>query len=292
MLFIPITIMAATFQVGRNATQRSLMGAGGPWGATLVRFLYGVPFTALFLAIAWAIWPRSHIQVTPFFWGAAAVGGAAQIGATAALLSSMHRSSFALGTAFQQSLLPFTSLIGYFVFGDVLAFHTALGIAVVTAGVAVLSWPKEGVKGDWSGAMFGLLAGGCFAVSNNAFRQAGLSLGHAPAALAGITTVLAVQTMQTLGLSAALAVFERASLIAAFTSWRQSFLAGFFGAAASACWFTALAMAPAGPVRAVGVVEMPLAALAGRRLFSEKLSPLQWIAGTVTALGVVLAAVA
>jgi drug/metabolite transporter (DMT)-like permease len=104
--------------------------------------------------------------------------------------------------------------------------------------------------------------------------------------------VLAVQTMQTLGLSSALAVFERSSLIAAFTSWRQSFLAGFFGAAASACWFTALAMAPAGPVRAVGVVEMPLAALAGRRLFSEKLTPLQWIAGTVTALGVVLAAVA
>lgn len=292
MLFIPITIMAATFQVGRNATQRSLMGAGAPWAATLVRFLYGIPFTAVFLAVAWMIWPQSHIHFTPFFWGAAAVGGAAQIGATAALLSSMHRSSFALGTAFQQSLLPFTSLIGYFVFGDVLAFHTALGIAIVTTGVAILSWPREGVKGDWSGAMFGLLAGACFAVSNNSFRQAGLSLGHAPAALAGITTVLAVQTMQTLGLSAALALFERSSLVAAFTSWRQSFLAGFFGAAASACWFTALAMAPAGPVRAVGVVEMPLAALAGRRLFSEKLSPLQWIAGTVTALGVVLAAFA
>ena len=292
MLFIPITIMAATFQVGRNATQRSLMGGGGPWAATLVRFLYGVPFTAVFLAVAFAVWPQARPHFHPFFWGAAAVGGAAQIGATAALLSSMHRSSFALGTAFQQSLLPFTSLIGFFFFHDVLAFHTALGIGVVTAGVAVLSWPKEGVKGDWSGAFFGLLAGLCFAVSNNSFRQAGLSLGHIPAPLAGITTVLVVQTLQTLGLSALLAVFERPSLVAAFVSWRQSFRAGFFGAAASACWFTALAMAPAGPVRAVGVVEMPLAALAGRRLFSEKLTPLQWIAGTVTAMGVVLAAVA
>jgi drug/metabolite transporter (DMT)-like permease len=291
MLFIPITIMAATFQVGRNATQRSLMGGGGPWAATLVRFLYGVPFTVVFLAIAWAIWPSAHLTFHPFFWGAAAVGGAAQIGATAALLSAMQRSSFALGTAFQQSLLPLTTLIGYFVFGDVLAFHTALGIGIVTAGVAILSWPKEGVRGDWSGAFFGLLAGFCFAISNNAFRQAGLSLGHVPAPLAGITTVLVVQTLQTLGLSAVLALLQRQSLVAAVVSWRQSFKAGFFGAAASACWFTALAMAPAGPVRAVGVVEMPLAALAGRRLFSEKLSPLQWIAGTVTALGVVLAAV-
>jgi drug/metabolite transporter (DMT)-like permease len=291
MLFIPITIAAATFQVGRNATQRTLMGGGGPWGATLVRFLYGVPFTVVFLAIAWAIWPDSQLRITPFFWLAGAVGGAAQIGATAALLSSMHRSSFALGTAFQQSLLPFTSMIGYFVFGDVLSAHAIIGIAIVTLGIFVLSWPKEGITGDWSGAWFGLLAGGFFAISNNAFRQAGLSLGEIPAPLAGISTVLAVQTMQSLGLMAVLAVADRASLKAAFTNWKPSMRAGFFGAAASACWFTALSLAPAGQVRAVGVIEMPLAALAGRRLFSEKLTLVQWLAGSITALGVVLAAV-
>jgi drug/metabolite transporter (DMT)-like permease len=291
MLFIPITIAAATFQVARNATQRTLMGGGGPWGATLVRFLYGVPFTVVFLGLAWAVWPEAHPHVTPFFWLAGAVGGAAQIGATAALLSSMRRSSFALGTAFQQSLLPFTSMIGYFVFGDVLSPQAAIGIAVVTAGIFVLSWPKEGITGDWSGAWFGLLAGGFFAISNNAFRQAGLSLGEIPAPLAGISTVLAVQTMQSLGLMAVLAFADRPSLIAAFTNWKPSMRAGFFGAAASACWFTALSLAPAGQVRAVGVIEMPLAALAGRRLFSEKLTLVQWLAGSITALGVVLAAV-
>lgn len=291
MLFVPITIAAATFQVARNATQRSLMGAGGPWGATLVRFLYGLPFTAVFLTVAWLVWPSAQLTVTPFFWIAGAVGGAAQIGATASLLSAMQRSSFALGTAFQQSLLPFTSIMGFVFFQDVLSPQAALGIAIVTVGVGVLSWPKDGVKGDWSGAWYGLLAGAFFAISNNAFRQAGLSLGDAPAPLAGISTVLAVQAMQSLGLIAVLAVVDRTSLIAAFTNWKPSLRAGFFGAAASACWFTALAMAPAGPVRAVGVVEMPLAALAGRRLFAEKLTLLQWIAGTITAVGVVLAAV-
>ncbi len=291
MLFIPITLAAATFQVARNATQRTLMGAGGPWGATLVRFLYGLPFTVVFLTVAAMVWPHAALTMTPFFFGACAVGGAAQIAATAALLSAMQRSSFALGTAFQQSLLPFTSLIGFFVFGDVLSLQQSLGIAVVTAGVGVLSWPKGGVKGDWSGAWFGLLAGACFAVSNNAFRQAGLSLGEGvPAPLAGITTVLSVQTMQSLGLMGLLAIFDRTSLIAAFINWRPSLRAGFFGAAASACWFTALALSPAGPVRAVGVVEMPLAALAGQRLFSEKLTLLQWLVGSLTAAGVVLAA--
>jgi drug/metabolite transporter (DMT)-like permease len=45
-----------------------------------------------------------------------------------------------------------------------------------------------------------------------------------------------------------------------------------------------------GPVRAVGVIEMPIAALAGNRLFAERLTPLQIVAGLVTAIGVVMAA--
>jgi EamA domain-containing membrane protein RarD len=39
------------------------------------------------------------------------------------------------------------------------------------------------------------------------------------------------------------------------------------------------------------MVEMPMAAVAGRRVFAERLSFLQWAAGVTTALGVVLAAV-
>lgn len=291
MLFIPITVAAAAFQVARNATQRTLMGGGGPWAATLVRFLYGLPFTALFLALAWLAVGGASLRLSAFFWLAAGAGGMAQIGATAALLESMRRSGFALGTTFQQSLLPFSALIGAAFFHDALSAPAWVGIVVVMAGVAVLSWPKEGFNGDWSGAWFGLLAGALFAVSNNGFRQAALSLGPAPAVVAAIATVLCVQAMQTAALIGALALFSRASLVVAFASWRTSLRAGFFGAAASACWFTALALAPAGPVRAVGVVEMPFAALAGRRLFAEKLTPLQLIVGALTALGVVLAAV-
>ena len=81
---------------------------------------------------------------------------------------------------------------------------------------------------------------------------------------------------------------RRASLKAVAESWRQSFGAGFFGSAASACWFGALALAPAGPVRAVGVIEAPIAAAVGRRLFLEKLSVRQWIGGALTTVGVVL----
>ena len=43
-------------------------------------------------------------------------------------------------------------------------------------------------------------------------------------------------------------------------------------------------------MRALGVVESPVAAIAGRRLFREKLSLVQWIAGAAVALGVAMTA--
>ncbi|MEI7573507.1 MAG: hypothetical protein WCJ52_10345, partial [Phenylobacterium sp.] len=45
-----------------------------------------------------------------------------------------------------------------------------------------------------------------------------------------------------------------------------------------------------GPVRAVGVIEAPIAALVGRTLFREKLTARQLAAGMATALGMVMTA--
>jgi drug/metabolite transporter (DMT)-like permease len=78
--------------------------------------------------------------------------------------------------------------------------------------------------------------------------------------------------VQSTILVTALAIWRPTALLAVARSWRPSVGAGFFGAAASACWFAALALAPAGPVRAVGVIEMPIAAAAGRRLFKERMT--------------------
>lgn len=292
MIWIPITVCAAVFQVARNAAQRSLLTGAGPWGATLVRFLFGLPFSIVFVAAVLLVMPATpHLSLT--FWGWSVLGAATQIGATAALLVAMQRSSFALGTAFQQSGLPFAAILGLLVFGDPLSAVGWTGLALATTGLIVMSWPKRGEDArDWSAAGLGLLSGFCFAICANAFRQSSLSLDRAHPIPAALITVMVVQAMQAAGLTLWLALRDRPSLGAALRSWRVSLGAGFFGAAASAGWFIALALSPAGPVRAVGVVEMPIAALAGRRLFKERLSLRQLLAGGVTALGVVLAAIA
>ena len=51
LLWIPATIAAAAAQTARNATQRQLTETIGTVGATQVRFLYGLPFALVFLAL-------------------------------------------------------------------------------------------------------------------------------------------------------------------------------------------------------------------------------------------------
>ncbi|HUO11866.1 MAG TPA: DMT family transporter [Caulobacteraceae bacterium] len=292
MFWIPITMAAAAFQVARNALQRGLLGDAGPWGATLVRFLFGLPFALLVWTAAAFFSPSAAPSFAPDFWIAAVTGALSQLLASAALLVAMRRAGFAIGTALQQSSLPLSAIMGLVAFNDRLSGPAWFGVALTTAGLAVLTWPK-GATGPRpvSGALFGLISGVCFGFSLNAFRHAELALEPHHRAFAAITSVTIAQALQSSVLTGVLAVWRPQTLRAVLASWRQSLGAGFCGACASLGWFTALAFAPAGPVRAVGMVEMPMAALAGRRVFAERLTPWQWAAGVTTAVGVVLAAV-
>lgn len=291
MLWILLTGLAAPLQVARNALQRGLVGDAGPWGATLVRFLFGLPFALAIFGIAAALSPGAEAHFSWRYAAAASGGAVAQMAATAALLVAMHRSGFAVATVMQQSSLPFAALFGWALLGDALGPRAWTGVAVTTLGLAVLSWPRrDQMKGAGLGVFLGLVSGAAFAVALNAFREAGRALDPGHALFAGTATVCVAQALQTLILVSALAVLRPMALFAVARSWRASLGAGFFGAAASACWFAALAMAPAGPVRAVGVIEAPIAAAAGNRLFKERLTARQFFGGALAALGVVLAA--
>jgi drug/metabolite transporter (DMT)-like permease len=291
MLWILLTCAAAPLQVARNAMQRGLTGDAGPWGATLVRFLFGLPLAALIFAIVAAVTPDAAPHPSARFFFAVAIGGLAQIGATAALLSAMRHAGFAVATVMQQSSLPFAAILGWLALGDDLSIQGWLGIAAATAGIAVLSWPKpDAIKGSLAGAGFGVASGLAFAVALNAYRQAGLSLDPAHPIYSAAASVCVAQAMQSVFLGGILAATRPQVLVAVMRSWKVSLLAGLFGSLASACWFAALAMAPAGAVRAVGVIETPIAAAVGRRLFRERLSLRQILGGLLTAAGVVATA--
>jgi drug/metabolite transporter (DMT)-like permease len=290
MLWIFLTAAAAPLQVARNALQRGLVGDAGPWGATLVRFLFGLPFSLAIFGVVALLTPHAAPQASWRFAGAVAAGALAQIGATAALLVAMRRAGFAVATVMQQSSMPLAAVFGW-AMGDVLRPLVWWGIALTSVGVLVLSWLKrEQWKGLWLGSTLGVASGVAFAVSLNAYRAAGLALEPHHPIYSATAAVVVAQAVQSAFMVAVLAVWRPGVLTAVGRSWRQSLGAGFFGATASACWFGALALSPAGPVRALGAIEAPIAAAAGRRLFKERLSLRQLIGGTLVVAGVILTA--
>lgn len=288
-LWIPATVAASVLQVGRNALQRDVMASSGPWGATLVRFLFGLPFSVLFVAVVRAVVPSVDLHWTPAFWLSATAGAATQVLATACLLDAMRRAGFAVGTALQQSSLPLAALLGLLVYHDRISGTAWLGVAVTTIGLAVVSWPAPTQRrASLTGAALGLTSGLLFGFALNAFRHAALALNTAHPMVAALTSVAVVQAMQAAALVLFLLWRDRSALVEVARHWRPSLAAGLCGACASAGWFVALALSPAAPVRALGIIEAPIAALAGHRLFRERLSPGQVLGGGAIIVGVLL----
>ena len=291
MLWIIFTAAAAPLQIARNALQRGLVGDAGPWGATLVRFLFGLPFSLLTFAVVAFATAGAEPHLSTRFAVAVAFGAVAQVAATAALLMAMRHSGFAVATFMQQSSLPLAAIFGWALLGDRLSAHAWTGIAATTVGLTILSWPRrDQMAGAGLGVLLGLASGAAFAVALNAYREAGRALDPLHPIFSATASVCVAQAIQSTILVTALAALRPGALRAVAHSWRPSLGAGFFGAAASACWFGALALAPAGPVRAVGVIEAPIAAAAGRRLFQERLNLRQLAGGAIAAAGVALTA--
>ena len=78
-LWIPFTVIAALGQVARNAMQRSLTKPLGTWGATNIRFLFGFPFSLLFLGVV-LVATGDHLGMPPsVFWPWLLLGALSQI---------------------------------------------------------------------------------------------------------------------------------------------------------------------------------------------------------------------
>src|SRR5690606_35484871 len=133
--------------------------------------------------------------------------------------------------------------------------------------------PGQAASGDrWRPALLGVAAGGFFALSAIGFRGAIVSLEEGSFLLRASTGLAWSLVIQTVVLLAWLGVFHRQALLGSLRVWRQSFLAGFMGALASQFWFIGFALTSAANVRTLALLEVVLAQLVSRRLFSEQVS--------------------
>jgi drug/metabolite transporter (DMT)-like permease len=295
-LWIPVTVWAAFAQTLRNAAQRHLTKELGTLGATLVRFLYGLPFAILWLWVV-ELWTRAALPAPNLrfaLW--VSVGAVSQLVATALLLRTMAERNFALGVAYSKSELLQIAVFGFLFLGDPLGASTLAAVAFGVVGVLLLSpadpaHPFRALLAGWTtrSALLGLGSGACFAMSTVGYRGAALALEGTPFLMAAAFTLVVAQILQTALLGGWLAVRDWPVIVRVVRAWRASLFAGFMGAAASAGWFTAMAIEPIAHVRTLGLVELVFSYAVSRRFFRERLTRLE-IAGMallVVALAIV-----
>lgn len=269
-LWVVFTLLAATAQTFRNATQKSLIERLGTVGATHIRFIFGLPFGLLALAVvslAYGEVPRPN--AVSLLW--TVFGAVSQILATALMLAAMSERSFVVTTAYTKTEPVQIALFAMVFLGEQITFALAAAVLIATSGVLALSWPQRTGQEifSWRPAILGIMSGGLFALAAVGFRGGIIALGTTEFVPAATVTLAISLTIQTALLSAWLLMRDPDVLRAVLKAWRPSYPAGFLGAFASEMWFLAFALETPARVRTLGLVEILIAGIISRSLFQQ-----------------------
>jgi len=293
-LWIPVTLFAAFAQTIRNAAQRHLTASLGTLGATLVRFLYGLPFAFMWLLTVQWIWGFAVPDPNLPFLGWILFGAVAQIAATALMLRVMAERNFALGIGYAKSEVMQVAVFGLVFLGDPITPLMIVAILFGTLGVLIIApidraHPFRAFVQGWTSrvAFLGLASGALFGLAAVGYRGGALALGDTPFVMAAAFGLVIAQAAQTVLLGGWLLAREPGVIASVGRAWRTSMLAGFMGAAASAGWFTAMAIESVARVRTLALAELLFAYFVSRRVFQERLTRNELVGMGLLGIGLV-----
>ncbi len=292
-LWIPITIAAAFGQNLRSALQKYLVGDLSTLGATYSRFVFGLPFAAIYLYVIIQLSDETLPEINSAFLIFGALGGLSQIAGTQFLISAFQYRNFAVGTTYSKTEALQTALVGFLLLGDTLSPMATLAIFVGAAGVIIMSMAHtelslRGIAGSLGqpAALLGLACGAGFGIAAVCYRAASLELGGG-FLLSSAITLFYVLAFQTIAMGVYLAVQHRDDLIKVFKAWRLTSLVGLVGMLSSAGWFAAMTLQNAAYVRALGQVELLFTFAASLFIFREQIKSLE-VWGAALVIGSVL----
>ncbi len=245
----------------------------GTVAATQVRFLYGLPFAVVFLALLATFTNEiiPSINQTSFIYLAA--GALTQILATAFMLMAMQQRGFSVAYAYIKTEPVVVALFSVLVLGEHLSWLLGLAVALATLGVLLASVQVKHPRDLITEAMpilTGLAAGGLFGASAVGFRGAITHLATGSFYMRATTILVWSLALQCIMLAVFMLVADRKAFGKTLRVWQQSLSAGGLGAAASQFWFTGFALTSATNVRTLALFEVILAAVLSRQLFKDK----------------------
>lgn len=266
-------LLAALMQAVRTAGQKYLTDHISALGATLVRYLFGLPFAAAYLLWLVRRGDGSLPELNDTFIICALLAGILQIVATILLIRLFTLRNFAVGSTYVRSEIMLTAIIGSVFFAEVISLPGWLAIAVIFSGLIVISSERvrsgrvrsgrtslggQGkLEGLWNrSAAYGLGAGAMFALTSLLIRRASLSLGIQDAMLSAAITLTFMISMQTVITFFWVLKQNAAEIVTIMHQWRPSLFVGITSVMGSAGWFTAFTLERAALVKTLGQVEL------------------------------------
>jgi drug/metabolite transporter (DMT)-like permease len=272
--WIAFTLLAAAMQAVRTAGQKQLARHITPMAATLVRYLFGLPFAIAYLVLVASdvVWESPwHTLFPGRFLVFATLASVAQVLATVLLVRVLVRRNFAVGSSLAKTEAIQTAVLGSLFFSAPLGLSAWLAVVLAVLGILCVSMPARGLRRDSASISLGLLSGLCFAATSVWLRQASLSLPYGFLESAALTLVFMV-CQQTLICIAILALWDPQQIRLIFRYPLVCVFVGATSALGSVGWFTAMTLQNPALVKSLGQVEILFTLLLTHFFFRERLS--------------------
>jgi drug/metabolite transporter (DMT)-like permease len=294
--WIALTLFAVLMQSVRTAGQRQLTKHVDAMGATMVRFVFGLPFALIYLGL---VMHWQGVSLPPFnqdFIVFTSIAAVLQIIATVLLVYLFSLRNFAVGITYARIEAVLTAIIGSMFFGELIGGGVWLAVIVSVAGVMMLSVARSSdvdgarlINKLWSkSTLVGVSSGLAFAICSLSLRRASLSFGSDDylftAGLVLVSTIL-IQCVLTVGYMAFRSAHQFPVVI---KQWRLSLFVGVTSALGSIGWFIAMTLERATYVKALGQIEFLLALAISFFFFKERTSRLELVGMVLVAAGIVL----
>ena len=287
--WVLFTLLAVVMQSVRTAGQKKITEKISIQAATLVRFLFGIKFAAIYFAYIYWFYEPIMFEVKTKFFLFGGLASVAQVLATVCLINVLSMKNFAVGTSLAKTEAILTAILGALFFSSTLSFLGYISVFIGSAGLIFASrW--EVVRGgtrNFQSLLYGFCAGLGFALASFWIRGASLSLevGPIPGAAAVLLYMVVFQTVICL-LWVALKEPQQLKLI------KQNFNAclfiGFTGVAGSVGWFTAMSLQNPALVRTLGQIEFIISLLITYLYFDERVSRQEYLGIILIGLSVFL----
>ena len=276
--WIIFTLLAVIMQSVRTAAQKQITQEISVQSATLVRFLFGIKFAALYFFLTMWIFQPINFELNIKFIISGALASVSQVLATVFLIKALTLKNFAVGTALAKTEALLTAVLGSIFFSAYLNPMGYLSILFGVCGLLIASNWDVTLKdlSDNQSIRYGLGAGLGFALASLWIRDASLSL-EIPRIVSASAVLLYMVILQSLICLVWISVKEPEQFMLIQKNLKSSLFIGFTGVLGSIGWFTAMSLQNAALVKTLGQIEFIASLLITYLYFNEKISTREYL---------------